>query len=65
MDYQIRPFAPGDVVQVMVLQHTYADSYPGALVIPGEVYLSSGFDGGRSVFCAVDDAGGLVGYAPL
>jgi ribosomal protein S18 acetylase RimI-like enzyme len=34
-------------------------------VIPGEVYLSPAYEDGRNLFCAIDERGQLVGYAPL
>jgi ribosomal protein S18 acetylase RimI-like enzyme len=49
----------------MRVQTACAEVYPGTPVIPGEVYLSPGFEGGRNVFCAFDKAGRLVGYAPV
>jgi ribosomal protein S18 acetylase RimI-like enzyme len=61
----IRRLAPADLPAIMRLQAGYAAEYPGVPVIPGEVYLSPGFESGRNVFCAFDAAGGLVGYAPV
>jgi hypothetical protein len=45
--FQIRAFTPEDIPQVMTLQQEYQRCYPQASVIPGEVYLSPGFDDGR------------------
>lgn len=50
---------------VAALQSAYTSVYPDATVIPGEVYLSPAFEGGRNVFCAIDECGSLLGYAPL
>ncbi len=61
----VRKFTPEDIPQVMLLQQTYQQAYPHAVVIPGEVYLSSGFEGGNNIFCAVDERGHLQGYAPI
>lgn len=47
------------------LQLAYSAMYPDAPIIPGELYLSPAFDGGRNVFCALDEYGKLIGYAPL
>ncbi len=49
----------------MELQQRYAQVYPSAAVLPGEVYLSPGFDEGRNVLCAVDEQGRLAAYAPV
>jgi ribosomal protein S18 acetylase RimI-like enzyme len=61
----IRPFTPDDIPHVMALQRAYQQVYPHAAVIPGEVYLSAGFAGGKNIFCAFDDIGSLQAYAPL
>jgi len=61
----IRNFTPDDIPQVMALQRAYQKAYPHASVIPGEVYLSPGFDSGANIFCAFDDDEDLMGYAPL
>ena len=63
--YKIRNFTPEDIPQVMALQQAYQQVYPNASVIPGEVYLSSGFEDGKNIFCAFDESGCLQGYAPL
>jgi hypothetical protein len=34
-------------------------------VIPGEVYLSAGFENGANILCAFDQDGRLQGYAPI
>jgi GNAT superfamily N-acetyltransferase len=59
-----RTFTPADVQPVYSLQQKYAQGCPGALVVPGEVYLSPGMHNGDDVFCAVKD-GQLVAYAPV
>jgi ribosomal protein S18 acetylase RimI-like enzyme len=61
----IRPFAPSDIAPVVELQWAYKDVYPDAPAIVGEHYLSPAFKGGQNVFCAFDESGKLVGYAPL
>lgn len=61
----IRNFTAVDIPQVMALQRLYQRAYPHASVIPGEVYLSPGFDSGANIFCAFDDDEDLMGYAPL
>ena len=61
----IRNFISGDIPQVMALQRAYQKVYPNASVIPGEVYLSAGFEQGKNIFCAFDESGTLQGYAPL
>lgn len=61
----IRRLTPADLPEIMRLQTAYAAEHPGVPVIPGELYLSPGFEGGRNVFCAFDEAGQLVGYAPV
>lgn len=62
---EIRTLTTGDIPQVMALQQAYQQMYPHAVVIPGQVYLSSGFAGGENVFCVFDEKGNLQGYAPL
>lgn len=42
----------------------YAQVYPGAVVLPGQFYLSPAFHGGQDVFCAFD-GGQLLAYAPV
>jgi ribosomal protein S18 acetylase RimI-like enzyme len=61
----IQHLAPDHMNAVMELQSAYAVVYPDAPVIPGEVYLSPAFEGGRNIFCAIEENGNLVGYAPL
>jgi ribosomal protein S18 acetylase RimI-like enzyme len=61
----IRNFTPLDIPQVMALQRAYQRAYPHASVIPGELYLSAGFEDGRNIFCAFDDEEYLEGYAPI
>jgi hypothetical protein len=58
-------FTSEDIPSVVELQKSYAEIYPDARVIPGELYLSPGFENGRNVFCAFDGSGKLSGYAPL
>jgi ribosomal protein S18 acetylase RimI-like enzyme len=61
----IRNFTSDDIPQVMALQHAYQAVYPNASLIPGEVYLSAGFEGGKNIFCVFNESGSLQGYAPL
>ena len=63
--FKIRKFTSKDIPQVMALQQAYQQVYPNATVIPGEVYLSSGFDDGENIFCTFDEKECLQGYAPL
>jgi ribosomal protein S18 acetylase RimI-like enzyme len=63
--FMIHRFTADDIPQVMALQRAYQGIYPNTAVIPGEVYLSPGFEGGKNIFCALDENGGLQGYAPL
>lgn len=60
----IQPFSPAHTSAVVELQAAYTSMYPDAPVIPGELYLSPAYDGGQNIFCAFDDHGKLVGYAP-
>jgi ribosomal protein S18 acetylase RimI-like enzyme len=59
----IQPFTASHISAVVELQSAYAEVYPEAPVIPGEAYLSPAFEG--NVFCAIDESGKLMGYAPL
>lgn len=61
----IRPITSLDTAAVLELQWAYRDVYPDAPAIIGEHYLSPAFKGGQNVFCAFDESGKLVGYAPL
>jgi ribosomal protein S18 acetylase RimI-like enzyme len=61
----IRNFSKADIPQIMALQRLYWQAYPHASVIPGEVYLSPGFEDGANIFCAFDGWDDLMGYAPL
>lgn len=61
----IRPFAFSDTPALLELQSAYTADYPDAPVIPGEVYLAPAFENGQNIFCAIDESGKLVGYAPL
>jgi len=63
--FEIRNFASKDIPQVMALQQAYQHIYPQAAQIPGEAYLSPGFEAGKNIFCAWDLEGSLLGYAPL
>ena len=59
----IQLFTSFHIPAVVDLQSAYSKSYPEAPIIPGEVYLSPAFEG--NVFCAIDESGKIVGYAPL
>ena len=61
----IQPLTSANIAAVIELQSAYAEVYPDAAVIPGEVYLSPAFEGGQNIFCAIDESDKLVGYAPL
>ncbi len=61
----IRSLTPADLACIAAIQQAYSVAHRGVPVIPGEVYLSPGFEGGRNVICAVDDGGEVVGYAPV
>jgi ribosomal protein S18 acetylase RimI-like enzyme len=61
----IQPFTASSIIAVGELQAAYTAVYPDAPIIPGEQYLSPAFQNGQNVFCAVDENGKLVGYAPL
>ena len=55
--FKIRKFTPKDIPQVMALQGEYQEAYPFAGTIPGETYLSAGFENGKNIFCAFDEGG--------
>ncbi len=61
----IRPLTASSIAAVIELQEAYTKVYPDAPVIPEQVYLSPGFEGGRNVYCAFDENGKLLGYAPM
>jgi ribosomal protein S18 acetylase RimI-like enzyme len=61
----ITPLSSDDISAVVKLQRAHNRVFPDAAIIPGEVYLSPGFENGENVFCALDEEGQLVGYAPL
>jgi GNAT superfamily N-acetyltransferase len=63
--FTIQTLTSEDIPSVVDLQKSYAEIYPDARVIPGELYLSPGFESGQNVFCAFDENGKLSGYAPL
>jgi ribosomal protein S18 acetylase RimI-like enzyme len=60
---RIQPFTASHIPDVVGLQKAYAECYPDAQVIPGEVYLAPAFVG--NIFCAFDESDELVGYAPV
>jgi ribosomal protein S18 acetylase RimI-like enzyme len=63
--FTIQALTSSDIPSVVELQKAYSEVYPDAQVIPGELYLSPGFENGRNVFCAFDENGKMSGYAPL
>ena len=63
--FTIQPLAASRLAAIAELQSAYSAIYPDALVIPGEVYLSPAFECGQNIFCAIDENGKLLGYAPL
>ena len=65
MNIAIRNFKPEDVAQISRLNQKYHQAYPDCPVVQAELYLSPEFEEGKNVFCAFDEAGVLVGYAPV
>ncbi len=63
--YEIRNFKESDIPAVMELQRAHQQVYTHAGVVPGEVYLSAGFEAGRNIFCAFDENGKMLAYAPV
>lgn len=61
----IKPFSPSYIPAVMELQTAYSALYPDAPVLPGELYLSPAYEDGQNLFCAVDETGKLLAYAPI
>ena len=47
----------------MQLQKDYAQKYPGAKIVPAEVYASPSFHHGEDVFCLFHPNGQLLAYA--
>jgi len=64
LNMEIRTFTQADATPVFDLMLKYAKVYPGAVVVPGEYYLSPAFHGGQDVFCAYDGQQ-LLAYAPV
>jgi ribosomal protein S18 acetylase RimI-like enzyme len=64
-NFTIKTFTSANISAVADLQKAYAEVYPDARVMPGELYLSPGFENGENVFCTFDESGTLLGYAPL
>jgi GNAT superfamily N-acetyltransferase len=65
VSHYIATLTPQDLPDLAQLQQKYLAACPNAVMPPGVVYLSPGFAGGKNVFCARDDTGALVGFAPL
>lgn len=61
----IQPFCADHIPAVVALQAAYTAVYPDAPIIPGELYRSPAYENGRNIFCALDESGTLLGYAPL
>jgi hypothetical protein len=61
--FTIQPFDASHILAVAEIQSAYSAIYPDAPIVPGEVYLSPAFAG--NIFCAVDETGKVLGYAPL
>ncbi len=61
----VRNYTSSDAAAIYDLQMRYAEVYPGAAVVPGEVYNHPSFEGGRNIYCALDPQGRLLGYAPV
>lgn len=61
-DTTIRAFTAADGDAVLDLQVRYAQAFPGAVVVPPQVYTGPGFDEGRNVLCAFAADGALLGY---
>lgn len=61
---EIRTFTQADAASVFDLMLKYEKVCPGAVVVPGEYYLSPAFHGGQDVFCAYDGQR-LMAYAPV
>jgi GNAT superfamily N-acetyltransferase len=61
----IREFRVSDGPQVMEIQAAHAGAFPGAAVVPLEVYSHPAFGGGRNILCATDEYGRLSAYASL
>jgi ribosomal protein S18 acetylase RimI-like enzyme len=59
----IRTIQPTDTSEIFALELAYAGVYPGAIVVPAELYLSPGFHGGQDVFLAWRGTE-LLAYAP-
>lgn len=64
-NFTIKSLGSSHLAAISELQTAYSAVYPDAPIIPGEVYLSPSFEDGRNVFCAIDESGQLLGYAPL
>lgn len=60
----LRRFSTTDITSVVSFQQKYARSWPIFVVLPGEIYLSPGFNTQQVVCCAYDDERLLV-IAPL
>ena len=61
--FQIRNFTQADIPAIMQLQKDYAQKFPGAKIVPAEVYASPSFHDGQNVFCLFHPNGQLLAYA--
>jgi ribosomal protein S18 acetylase RimI-like enzyme len=61
----IQPLSPAYLNAIAGVQSAYSAIYPDARIVPGEVYLSPVFEHGQNIFCAINENGELIGYAPL
>lgn len=61
----IEPLNSSYLPALQELQAAYSAIYPDAQVVAGEVYLFPAFENGQNIFCAIDERGELLGYAPL
>jgi len=61
--FQVRNFSQADIPAIMQLQKDYAQKFPGAKIVPAEVYGSPSFHHGEDVFCLFHPNGQLLAYA--
>jgi ribosomal protein S18 acetylase RimI-like enzyme len=61
--FQVRNFSQSDIPAIMQLQKDYAQKFPGAKIVPADVYGSPSFQQGEDVFCLFHPNGQLLAYA--
>jgi len=61
--FQVRNFSQADIPSIMQLQKDYVQKFPGAKIVPAEVYGSPSFHHGEDVFCLFHPNGQLLAYA--